>query len=92
MAVEITDTVVWNPPWAEHGPFLARDLDPTEGVHPTSYNEVHALVGTSGCSPKSPYWGWEVCATLDTPRGKLLVVPGDRLQLDQWGRAQGIVT
>lgn len=90
MTVAITGTVIWNPPWVEDGPRLARDLEPTEGIRPTTYNEVFHLVGTSGCSPEAPYWGWEVCGILDHPRGKQLVVPGDRIQVDDYGRAQGI--
>lgn len=48
------------------------------GVSPTSYEEVHQLIGTNGCSKESPYWTWDCMGTVTTIHGqKTIVVPGD---------------
>ncbi len=47
------------------------------GVRGTSYSEVFALLGTSGCSRLEPYWDWSVMGVIETNYGKHVVVPGD---------------
>lgn len=47
-------------------------------VRGTSYGEVNQLLGTSGCSNKSPYWDWtRMGIILDHNDNRLVVNPGD---------------
>ncbi len=68
------NTIIWNP----KGNFVA-ELGIVAGVRPTSYMEVHELIGTSGCSNDGNLWAWSILGVVDTPRGKLVVYPGDTL-------------
>lgn len=51
------------------------DLHPS--IRPTSYMEVHQLLGTSGCSNDANMWDWSVLGVIDNSRGKVVVFPGD---------------
>ncbi len=70
--------VNWNPE-----PVLARQLTDSNSPHAhpdvrhTSYDEVHQLIGTSGCSASAPHWNWDVMGILMMEHGSLLVCPGD---------------
>jgi hypothetical protein len=55
--------------WMEHGDHPA--------VRKTSYEEIHALLGTSGCSREHPYWDWQAMGVIDTKEGPHVVIPGD---------------
>lgn len=49
-----------------------------KGVAPTSYSEVHSLLGTTGCSKEDPFWNWDRMGTVVTIHGQVtIVVPGD---------------
>lgn len=71
--------VQWNAPNSITGEVkLARDCDDVEGVEPTSYMEIHRLLGTSGCSNKPPYWDWSAMGVIKDHNGnKLVVNPSD---------------
>jgi hypothetical protein len=51
------------------------------GDHPdvmrTSYGEIARLLGTSGCSPETPFWDWSVMGVIKTLEGVHVVIPGD---------------
>lgn len=66
----------WNIPDEEGKPRLSLDIKDRH-VRPTSYMEVHALIGTSGCAHSDPMWNWSVLGVIETERGKQVVYPGD---------------
>jgi hypothetical protein len=68
------EPVQWN---TSEPPLDARDCKDHPAVRNTDYMEVHHLTGTSGCSPKQPYWTWPVLGVIERDSGKQLVVPGD---------------
>lgn len=80
----------WNPPQGD--PFHdgngqckpAKEIRNTI-VRPTSYREVHAILGTSGCSKECPWWDWSVLGIVETKRGSLVVYPGDYVVTDERG-------
>lgn len=51
-----------------------KDLGP---VRNTCYDEVHDILGTSGCSNVPEMWTWMVLGVLETRNGKLIVNPRD---------------
>ena len=55
------------------------DLHPS--IRPTSYMEVHQLLGTSGCSNDAAMWDWSVLGVIENPRGKVVVFPGDVIRV-----------
>ncbi len=73
--------VKWNPDnKLTHSLFDEVGLTPAQlAVRPTTYMEVHQLIGTSGCSPTPEMWDWSVMGVMTTTRGKILVCPGDYL-------------
>lgn len=60
-------------------PQLGYEVEGVPNVRPTSYREVSELLGTSGCSRTDDVnmWDWSVLGILETPRGKIVVSPGD---------------
>lgn len=76
----MTEPTVWNAPDENGRACLARDCNDVLAVRPTGYHEVAELLGTSGCSSTYPYWSWEVLGVLNTPRGRVVICPGDTLQ------------
>ena len=68
------EAVRWNAPDLVHGPKRAQECTDHPAVRPTCYMEVHALLGTTGCSLQVPFWTWEVMGVLE---GKHVVIPGD---------------
>lgn len=67
----------WNAPSDTGGPIWARDCKDHPLVRGTDYSEVFKLIGTSGCSRSPEMWQWTVLGVLETPKGNLLVYPGD---------------
>lgn len=70
--------ICWNPealPALDLIEVIPRSTHPA--VRPTTYEEVHRLIGTSGCSAQSPYWSWSVMGVYATENGVQLVRPGD---------------
>ncbi|MGG4591833.1 hypothetical protein ACLPJK_26600 [Pseudomonas aeruginosa] len=55
----------------------ARYCKDHPAVRGSDYTEISILLGTSGCSQEDPYWTWDVLGVVPTPRGKLVVCPGD---------------
>lgn len=69
--------VCWNKPDKDGKPKHTDECKDHPAVRRTSYMEIHHLIGTSGCSKEEPYWTWMVMGVIETPRGKLVVNPGD---------------
>lgn len=69
--------IQWNPPARDGRAVFAADCQDHPAVRPTSYMEVWELIRTSGCSKEEPYWVWSVMGVLETPKGRLVVSPGD---------------
>jgi hypothetical protein len=69
--------VQWNVTLKENGLPLGRDCLDHPAVRGTDYMEVHALIGTSGCSTEHPHYTWSVMGVIATKHGKQLVCPGD---------------
>ena len=68
---EVVKATQWNPE-----AFLAKNVGDCR-VRGTSYLEVNRLLGTSGCSKKSPYWDWAVMGVIETISGPHTICPGD---------------
>jgi len=67
----------WNTP-SDKGELLwGRDCKDHPLVRGTSYDEVHKLIGTSGCSRSKELWTWTVLGVMETPKGSLVIYPGD---------------
>lgn len=73
----IVEAIQWNTPDKNGKVKLAKDCKDHLEVRPTSYEEVHRLCGTAGCSPEPPYWDWCVMGVINTLEGKHVVCPGD---------------
>lgn len=58
-------------------PVLASECQDHHAVKPATYELVHSLLGTSGCSSEEPFWTWAVIGVIESYRGKQLVYPGD---------------
>lgn len=58
---------------------LGKDQELARKVRGTSYDELHKLLGTMGCSKESPYWVAHVMGVIETPKGALVLSPGDWL-------------
>jgi hypothetical protein len=82
----------FNPPLSRKGWEYKRPLDTWEflkkesmgiqyeiasRVRPTGYDEISRLLKTSGCTKEKPYWIHSVLGVLETPRGVLVLTPGD---------------
>ena len=46
-------------------------------VRSTSYGEIYSLLGTSGCSTKSPWWSWYVMGIIEEENRIQVVCPND---------------
>lgn len=62
----------WNPHAQD-----AREVTSQLDITPTDYNEVANVLGTSGCSNDTKMWTWNVMGKLRTPRGPIILSPGD---------------
>lgn len=71
------EPIQWNNYIEEQPPIFGRECKDHPAVRGTHYMEVHHLVGTSGCSPLDPCWGWVVLGVIENSHGKQLVCPGD---------------
>lgn len=68
----------WNAPSSDAAkPVWTRDCKDHAAVRQTTYMEIADIYGTSGCSKQEPYWTYTVLGIIETPRGKLVVEPGD---------------
>lgn len=72
---------LWNPHTANAAPLHHSEWTEAQKlgglVRRTTYNEVHDVLETSGCSPQTPYWVWSVMGVLQLPNGLQFVCPGD---------------
>lgn len=72
MSVAYPYSEQWNPHAQD-----AREVSSQLDIAPTDYNEVSNALGTSGCSNDEKMWTWNVMGKLRTPRGPMILSPGD---------------
>ena len=63
--------------WNVGGKQLGRECADHPAVRGTSYQEIHELLGTSGCSNDAEMWDWSRLGVIETKRGRLVVYPND---------------
>ena len=81
----VESAVRWNDASNPVNSYECKDSDHVRG---TSYSEVFDTIGTSGCSKEYPYYIWSVLGVIETPRGKLVVSPGDWIVTFSSGRIE----